>query len=429
MNKKFTVAIIGLGGRGYAYSSLFKAKPDEFKVTAICDFNEKQITKINQVLQLPTEAIFTDETEFFKEKRADVLALCTWDKDHVRQCITAMRLGYDVLLEKPVSDSIEELNTLLEVQKETGKKVIVCHVLRYGVAYRKLSELIKDGTLGTLMAIDAVERVAYWHQAQAYVRIQSSVNEYAHPTILAKCCHDLDYIQHFAGAPCDTVSSVGGLRFFRPENAPANAAKRCLDCPHIETCPYSAKRIYIDGWKQAGCPSFTWPYNKVSLKNPNTEEDLYQGLESSVFGKCVFFCDVHKNSSVVDHQMVQMHFANGVDASLRMLFAGEPGRRIQLFGTHGEVVMDEITDTIEIKRYGEEVEVLKIADLQKQLLGKGGYGHGGGDEGLINDLYDILTDQKKDYTSLTESVESHLIGVNAEISRLNGGILRYVHES
>lgn len=69
-----------------------------------------------------------------------------------------------------------------------------------------------------------------------------------YPTIFAKCSHDLDLIQHYAGAECDTVSSIGGLSFFRNENAPQGAAERCLDCPYVEKCPYSVKKIYIDNF-------------------------------------------------------------------------------------------------------------------------------------------------------------------------------------
>ena len=421
--KKFTVAVLGTGSRGFVYSSLMKERTDEFEIVALCDVNPKQVEKANKVFMLPDEALFYDEESFFSEKRADVLIIATWDKVHVRQGIRAMELGYDVLMEKPVSDSEQDIKDLLAVQQKTGKKVIVCHVLRYGQGYRKVGQLLKDGTIGTLMAIDAMERVAYWHQAQAYVRLQSTVNDLAHPTILAKCCHDLDYIQHYAGARCETVSSVGGLRFFRRENMPEGAAERCLDCKYMDSCIYSAKKIYIDGWKKNGCPEFVWPYNKISLKNPNTEEDLYEGLKTVVQGKCAFQCDVDVNPYVVDHQMVQMHFSNGVDATLKMLFTAQMGRRINLFGTHGEIIMDEIPGTIEVKRYGEEVEVIKINELGEDA----GYGHGGGDAGLVKDLYLILTGQKQDYTSLTESVESHLIGIKAEESRLNGGVTLSVH--
>lgn len=424
MKKKYTVAILGTGGRGFAYGTLLKNKPEEFEVTALCDFNPAQLKKENMLFGLPKTALFDNDEEFFKEKRADVLIIATWDKYHANQCIKAMELGYDVLLEKPVSDSTEEIKRMLEVQKKTGSVVTVCHVLRYAPGYKKLSQLLEEGIIGRLVSIDALERVAYWHQAQAYVRLQSEHNDVTFATLLAKCCHDLDYIQHYAASKCKTVSSLGSFNFFLPENAPEGATKRCLDCPHKESCIYSAKRIYIDRWHSVGCPEFVWPFNKVSLEYPTTEEKLYKGLETSELGKCVFFSGVEENKSVTDHQTVLMHFENGVDATLRMQYCANSGRRICLFGTHGELVLDEQLDTIEVKPFGKEYTKIKISDLTEK---DAGFVHGGGDAGLISDLYDIISGAKTDYTSLEESVESHLMGIMAEQSRFEGGTLKNVH--
>ena len=374
-------------------------------------------------MNLTGEQLFAEEESFFSEKRADVMVIATYDVDHVRQSVRAMKMGYDLLLEKPISDSREEIKSLLAVQKETGRKVVVCHELRYGPGFEKLSELLKNGTIGELLAIDAMERVAYWHQAQAYVRLQAGKNNVTYATILAKCSHDLDLVQSYAGSECDTLTSIGALRFFRKENAPEGATERCLDCPHAETCPYSAKRIYIDGWKSNGCPEFTWPYNKVSLKKPTTEEELYEGIRTECFGKCAFLCGVEANPGVVDHQLVQMQFKNGVTAVLKMVFAAEPGRRINLFGTYGELLLDERSDTLEIRRYGEEKHVLKLGTLTE-----GGNAHGGGDSRLVNHLYSLLIGEEEPRTSLKESVESHLMGIAAEESRLSGGKQVKVHE-
>ncbi len=418
---KFKVAILGAGGRGSMFGALMQKMKDRYEVVAVCDINPKQLDKIQKLLMLSDEMLFSDEESFFAEKRADIIVIATYDKFHAGQCIRAMKLGYDVLLEKPISDSRDELEKLLEVQKETGKTVTVCHELRYGPAFEKLHELLEAGAIGRLLAIDASERVAYWHQAQAYVRIQSQYNNVTHPTILAKCSHDLDLVQYYAGAACDTVSSIGALSFFRKENAPADSAERCVDCRYAEECPYSAKKIYIDGWKAGGRPDFVWPYNKVTLANPTTEEALLEGIRNTYFGKCVFKCGVDSNPHVVDHQLVQMQFENGVTATLKMVFAGEPGRRINLFGTGGELLLDERNESIEVYRYGDKKETISFESIIE-----GGHGHGGGDGRLAAQLYNILNGGEN-RTSLKESVESHLIGISAEESRLQGGALVTVH--
>lgn len=423
MNKIFTIALLGAGSRANGFCCNFGKMADKYKITAVCDINPKQIEKIKKNEEyLKNAEYFYDEESFFEKKRADAVVISTFDKEHVRQCIRAMRLGYDVLLEKPVSDSEEELLSLLRVQEETGRKVVVYHELRYGPAYVKISELLNEGAVGKIMAIDSFERVAYWHQAQAYVRIQSEFNSITHPTILAKCSHDLDLIGHYAQSRCETASSVGDLGFFTLENAPEGSTERCVDCPHVETCPYSAKKIYIDGWKKDGCPEFVWPYAKVSLQNPNTEENLCEGIETTYFGKCVFRLNVGENEHVVDRQMVQMRFENGICASLKMVFGGEPGRRINIFGSHGEILMDERREVIEIYRYGEEKQVLKFENIME-----GGHGHGGGDGILAEEFYDVLLGKREPRTSLKDSLEAHLIGIAAEKSRLSGGSAVKVH--
>ena len=419
MKKQFSVAIIGCGSRGALFAELMLKMDGAYKISALCDICAEQIEKTKDLLSLRDTEDFTDVEGFFEKKRADVLVIASHDREHVPQALRALELGYDILLEKPISDSREELSALLEAQKKSGRTVIVCHELRYGKAYMKCEEILRSGILGRLYMIDASERPVYWHWAQSYVRGICASLELGFPAILAKCSHDLDLVQNFAGSECESVSSVGGLDFFKPENAPEGAADRCLDCKHVDTCPYSAKRIYIDMWHAAGEPEFIWPYNKVTLEIPNTERALTEGIRTGEYGRCAFKCPVEK----VDNQMVQMTFKNGVKASLKMAYASEVGRRIVFYCTLGELVFDDRSRSIEVRRFGEPVEVIDT----RKLTNGSGVGHGGGDKEIIRELYEILCGEKQPATSLRESIECHLMGIAAEESRALGGALVSVH--
>ena len=422
MSKIYTIAILGCGNRGGVYANFMNKLPDKFKVVALCDTRVDRLEHLRKTISITPDNLFTDENEFLKEKRADVLIIATWDKDHVRQCLRAMELGYDILLEKPISDSAEEVKALLDMQNKTNCKIAVCHVLRYAPAFKLLDEIIKSGKLGKLMAIDHTERVTYWHFIQAYIKMHSSWQGKLHPTILAKCCHDLDLIQHYAGSKCKNVSSVGDRSCFTKENAPKGATEFCLDCPHVETCPYSAKKIYVEKWIKSGRPDYAWPYYRVTAQNPITEEALYEGLRTNVFGKCPYFIDLDNDPHVVDHQLVQMLFKNGVVANLKLIFSATKGRRVVLYGEFAEVVLDELIGTVEFCPHGEEKTTYKISDLTDT-----NQGHGGGDKGIVNDFYKVLTGECTDFTSLEESLESHLIGIAAEESRLNGNKTITIH--
>ncbi len=418
--KNYALAVLGCGSRGCAYAQQITKHFHNFTFTALCDPDPGQLTRIQRIIGSGAQNCFTDVDLFFQEKRADALIIATPDREHVSQAICAMKLGYDVLLEKPISDSREEVQALLQAQEETGRRIIICHVLRYGPGYQKCAEILDSGILGNLYAIDASERVAYWHWVQAYVRGIGASIELGHPVILAKCSHDLDLLQFYAKSPCDTVSSLGDLGFFTPENAPEGAADRCLDCVHQDTCAYSAKRIYIDAWHENGEPEFTWPYNKVSIKFPHTEATLREGLQTGEYGQCAFRCKVDK----ADHQMVQMRFQNGVIASLKMLYAEKPGRRIVFYCNYGELVFDERDEKIEIRPFGKPAEIINLS-----MLLEDGNAHGGGDYGLARSFCRMIEGHETCPTTLKESVECHLMGIAAEESRLNGGILVKVHQN
>jgi len=418
--KIFTVAIIGVGARGAdAYGWQLHDLKDQFKIVALCELRKERLQRFAKKFEVPEEGLFTDENEFFKEKRADLLLVATQDKDHYGHCLKGFALGYDIMTEKPLTDDRQECEDLLVAQQKSGKKALVCHVLRYAPAFVKAAELIDSGEIGKLVAINALERVGYWHQAHSYVRGNWRNTASSAPMILAKCCHDLDLLQYYAKSKCESVSSVGNLVYFKEENAPTGATERCVDCPHKATCPYSAETIYIQIWKNRQCPVDIWPYNVVTTP-PITEEKLYQALKDGPYGRCVYRCD----NNVVDHQLTQMTFENGIKATLTMTgFTAPGGRRYHFHGTLGELLLDEAENKITVWKFGKAPEIINLSDLEES-----GYAHGGGDVFIIKTLYDVLSGKGTAATSFEASIESHLMGICAEESRLQNGKLIYVHK-
>lgn len=422
-DKTFTAAIIGCGNRGTdVYGNIMHGMPDKYKITALCDINAERLDIAGKKFDVPDALRFIDEVEFFAEKRADVLVIATLDGDHVRQAVRALELGYDILLEKPITDKIEECEKLLAARKNYGGKIIVCHVLRYSPAFLECAKILQSGELGRLVAIQAIEQVAYWHQAHSFVRGNWRNREETAPMILAKCCHDIDLLQYYAQSECDSVSSVGDLAYFNPDNAPDGATARCCDCPHVDSCAYSAVKLYIDDWKNKGCPAHKWPQCVITNARPLTEPALIKALREGPYGRCVFACD----NNVVDHQLSDFVFKNGVKASLLMTaFTANGGRNIRFCCTLGELVLDEESGYIAVKPFGASQRAIDI----KSLGGDANGGHGGGDYGIIEALYAALNgNNAAGVTTLEQSIESHLMALRAEQSRLAGGKTLAVHD-
>lgn len=424
--EKFSVAIIGCGSRGRdAYGKIMHSQKDEWEIVALCDIDSNQLKRTASDFGVPNENCFSSEDEFFAVRRADVLVIATQDRDHVRECTTALRLGYDVLLEKPISPEAEELQELLRAQKEYGGKVVVCHVLRYAPAFLKIKELLDGGEIGGLVCVEALEQVGYWHYSHSFVRGNWRKESETSPMILSKCCHDLDLLLYFVGSRCKEVYSVGGLSYFNAARRPSGAADRCADCKFRDECIYSAEALYVARWKKFGSPADCWPFNVVDVNVPNTEESLRTAYENDPYGRCVFACD----NDVADNQTVVMRFENDVTATLTMTgFTDKLGRRMVFHGTHGSIELNETEEALTVVRFGKDETRFNLADLVKDL-GEDAFGHGGGDVMIIKSLHDALSQNIPSDTSLEKSVESHLVALAAEKSRKTRSAVSMIESS
>jgi len=412
MGKILEVAVIGCGSRGEAYTREIQKSPDSFKIVSACDFSQIKLDNFISWYGIKKEDTFLSEKEFFAKKRGDVLIVSTQDKDHVRHAIKGIELGYDILCEKPISDNEKECRKLLKIQQKYNKKVIVCHVLRYAPAFLKMKELLDNKVVGDIVMLSNLEPVYYFHQAHSYVRGNWRDSKETSPMILAKCCHDLDILQWFAKSKCESISSFGDLRFFKPENKPEGASSRCLDCKHMKTCPYSAYLGYmVDKF---------WGRHILLEGLPDTDENALAKLKEGRYGECVF----SGKNNVVDNQVVNIHFENGINANLTMVaFTQIQGRIVKAYCTYGEIELNEGLGKLIVRPFGKEqteYEISSLCDATK--------GHGGGDAGLVSTLYNAITGKDAPQTSLENSIESHLMGFAAEKSRTKDGkLIRIKH--
>jgi predicted dehydrogenase len=284
-----------------------------------------------------------------------------------------------------------------------------------------LKKLLEEKAIGDLVSVQHLEPVGYWHQAHSFVRGNWRNEAESSFMLLAKCCHDLDLIQHYAGSKSKAISSYGQLNFFKKENAPEGCSDRCSTCIHKDTCLYSAYRLYVQRWKDYGALPDVWPQNVITSDVPLTEEKIVKAIETTPYGRCVF----HSDNNVVDTQTTNILFENGVTANLLMTgFTYHGGRHYIFHGTHGEIDFDEAHDTISILKFGEEPQILPFDSLV-DING----GHGGGDRGIIDSIYEyfcgIYTGNA--ISEIDISVNNHLLVFAAEESRKSGAVVDFDH--
>lgn len=418
MKQPVTFAVCGFGIRGMeAYSSYQKKHPEQMRITAVADPDPERRQIAQQEYNVPAEHCYTSAEELLAQPRmADVMIIATQDRQHVQQALPAMEKGYHLLLEKPISPNLQECIALREKAHETNRVVVVCHVLRYTQFYGMVKSLLEQGKIGRIESLEAAENVAYWHYAHSYVRGNWRRCELASPMIMAKSCHDMDIIRWLVGTPCRRVSSYGSLDWFKAENAPQGAAKRCLDgCGAKENCPYDAEKIYLFNDKSGyASGNREWPLT-VLCAHP-TPEKIYSALREGPYGRCVYGCD----NDVVDHQIVTMEFEGGITASFTMsAFTSRCYRTLRVMGTLGELEGNLDTNSLVLRRFGFADELIELDKITDRFAG-----HGGGDEKMMEYVCSLFRNgepQGEALTSVDASVESHIMALAAEESRLHNG--------
>jgi predicted dehydrogenase len=249
------VAVLGLGSRGRTYGGKLYKRGCE--MVAICDLMKDRLEHVKNAWNVPADMCFTDENEFFGlGKIADVMVIATQDRDHFGHAMKAMELGYDLLLEKPLDPDINRSVELQNYAKKHGRKVLVCHVLRYSGFYKRVKKLLDGGAIGEIKEIRHSENVGYWHFSHSYVRGNWRREDQTTPIIYAKTCHDMDLLYWFTGSKAKSVNSFGDLSYFTSKNAPLGATDTCFECPLRQDCIFDAEKHYIGKKGFLGIRSF-----------------------------------------------------------------------------------------------------------------------------------------------------------------------------
>ncbi|KLU83639.1 hypothetical protein MAPG_02692 [Magnaporthiopsis poae ATCC 64411] len=325
-----------------------------------------------------------------------------------------------------------------------------------GIILRRL--LLQDRVIGEILDVVHTEPIGHWHFAHSYVRGNWRREDTSAPSLLAKCCHDVDLLLWLLCSPptCTsddgegtpglgphvpaTVSSAGSLKLFKQSRKPqeAGAATNCLSCPIESSCQFSAKRIYVDGndgdaMQSLGSSNRSWPVNVVvpDIESYSNKAQAKAALLAKLaedydanapdcevrarnwFGRCVWESD----NDVCDSQVVTMTWdeeeapsggsskgkgRGAKTATLHMVAQTKKlcHRYTHIYGEHGELYADSTTITVEDFRTGQTtVYRPRIETL----------GHGGGDNGLTRQFV-LAVDRVKNQGWTADRAQREHIG-------------------
>ncbi len=419
-----TISLIGAGQRGLdTYAKYVSKVNKDIKFVSVCDIDETRRNQFKEYFKVDDSMIFNNTESFFsKDKLSDLIIIATLDDSHYEIAKKALNKRYDVILEKPIAQNLTQILELQQLAKKLNRQVIVCHVLRYHPMWQKIKSILDEGKLGKIMTIQHNENIGHYHYAHSYARGNWRNKETSGPIILTKSSHDLDILFYLVNSKVKKVASFGTRGYFIPENAPKDSAERCFDCKHQSICKYSGMRMYTS--EGGFFPLFT--------KNKYTKKAIKEGLKKTDYGKCIYTID----HDVMESQSTILEFENGVNATFNLnAFTRKMHRSIKIMCEYGEIRANEkeievttfhlrplirglLSNILNINpKIKTKYKIYKWYDFSRFL------GHIKADHHFIKTVLEEYQTNKKFFTTIDESLHSHIVAFAADSSRIDESVI------
>jgi predicted dehydrogenase len=387
MNKVIGTAVIGLGARGLFLASLYDhastaSTPAGFELRAVCDLNPKVLDETAQRYGNRV-SYHSDMHQMLRDPNIEAVVVATNDPHHVDPTIAALRAGKHVLVEKPLCQTVEEAQRILDVARQSPGIFMIGFELRSCTVFQQMKDLLDDGRIGEVKIGHCFDNVSVG--GQYYFHDHDKQKPFYKTLLLQKGSHSLDLLNWFMGSTPTKVYGTGGLDYFGQK---ADPELHCRQCPVAPECPY-----------EINPQGFQLDYDAVI----------------KVADNCVW----SREMDLLDNSQLLISYANGGKATFHEChFTPDYSREFWLFGTKGK--MHGYYDNpgrflirIEYSHVpGQRTEEWKPPHT--------GGSHGGGDLRLRDEFYRRIIENDRADETLTSGYYSTALAICGEESIESG---------
>ena len=192
--REINVAIVGCGVVANGHIRAWR-KVREARVEAVCDLNETTAKSTAELWKIPR--YYKSSSELMEHGNIDLVDICTPPQTHASLADQAMKAGFHVLLEKPMTMTVKDAERIVECQKTTGMKAGVIHNWLFDHPVLEADSFVKRGLLGEVINVE-VEAIATKYNSMA-----SDEHHWCHSLpggrFSEMLAHPIYLIRHFLG--------------------------------------------------------------------------------------------------------------------------------------------------------------------------------------------------------------------------------------
>jgi UDP-N-acetyl-2-amino-2-deoxyglucuronate dehydrogenase len=191
---KYKVGIIGCGAILSRHLEAIKMC-DNFELTALCDIQENLVKSISNENNVK---YFTDYKKMVDSKLVDFVVIATPNSLHVEQSLYCLKNKCDILVEKPVSFTKEEVELIIKTSKEFNRNSYCVLQVRLNPTVSLLKEVLNLKLLGNIRSVNFIQR---WQRPYEYFTGWRSIPNIGGGTLYEVGIHYLDVLQKLFGMP------------------------------------------------------------------------------------------------------------------------------------------------------------------------------------------------------------------------------------
>ena len=198
-------ALIGCGR--ISRNHIKAAKNNALDIVAICDVEKSKLDQLKNEQELNDKlSLFTDYLEMIRTLDLDIVAIATDSGSHAKIAKDCIRMGINVLIEKPMAMNVKDAEEIIQLGSEYGVRVAVCHQNRFNKSIQKLRESVDTGQLGVIHYGTANVR---WFRDKNYYSAASwrGTLEKDGGVLMNQAIHNIDLLLWFLGGDVIEVKS------------------------------------------------------------------------------------------------------------------------------------------------------------------------------------------------------------------------------
>lgn len=196
----------GVIGLGAIYKNHAEAivSADNALLAAVCDTKRYALFKAHRIYGART---YTDYRKMIEKENLDVVHICLPHYLHKEVALYALSRGINVVLEKPMGISAEEVSEIMDAKEKSSAKLCVIMQNRYNDASRALKDMLLSGKMGK---IEDAEIKVMWKRTKEYYSKSDWRGRFKTEgggACINQAIHTLDLLLWFADSKIKNISA------------------------------------------------------------------------------------------------------------------------------------------------------------------------------------------------------------------------------